>query len=66
MDNNFEDEGHALATGLLIGHLSKAITVKPTLDGEGDYTPVLAVEIPLVDDGDSGPFLTVFIRVLAD
>ena len=62
---NFEDDDHALHAGMLIGHLLKTgVTVKPTLDGEGNYTPVLAIEMPM--DTDTGQFLTVFIRVLAD
>jgi hypothetical protein len=62
---NFEDDAHALSTGLLIGSLRGAgVTVKPTLDGHDAYTPVLAVEIPL--DPHTGQFLTVFVRVLAD
>jgi hypothetical protein len=61
---NFVDDNHALHAGMLIGTLMKAgVSAKPTIDDKGNYTPMVAIEVPI--DEDLGTFVTVYVRVLA-
>lgn len=61
--SHFEDNNHAIHTGMLMGLLSKkGIAGKPTVDERGDYTPVIQIDVPLDKEGT---FIPIYIRVLA-
>ena len=60
----FEDNNHTMHTGMLLGLLAgKGIIAKPTVDNQGDYEPVIQVDMPL--DAEVGSFIPIYVRVLA-
>lgn len=56
----FENDQHALQTGMLIGALiGKGIEVRPEMDDEGHYTGPLAIYFSNDDE-----MIVVFVKVL--
>jgi len=60
MFGNFEDDTHALRTGMLIGALIKAgIKVIPDMDDEGNYTPYMTITLD-----DAIPLFPIKLRIV--
>ena len=62
---NFEHDDQAMMTGLLVGLLMKhGIDVRPEVDPEGNYTPVLFVKIDMGENLGKPMWVDVAVAVL--